>query len=362
MSQTNHKIAVAKGDGIGPEVVDSAISILDAIGEKFGNKFIYKEVAVGGYAYDHYKDPLPKESIEICKDSDAVLFGAVGGNKWDNLPSDKRPERAILGLRKELELFANIRPGTLFRSLKEASPLKAEIVANGFDICVVRELTGGIYFGEKGYNDTESGRYAYDVESYSEMEIKRIAKIAFEMAMKRNKKVTSIDKANVLESSRLWRNVVTEMHESYEEVELNHMYIDNASMQVIRNPKQFDVILTSNIFGDILSDEISMLTGSIGLLASASLGKDKKGIYEPIHGSAPDIAGKDISNPIATILSAAMMLDYSLGLKMESEIIKKAVNKALEDNYRTVDIAKKGYENIGTKEMTERIKENIKRY
>lgn len=355
-----YKIAVTKGDGIGPEIVDCAIKVLDEIGKIYNHQFIYKEALVGGAAYDEYGTPLPKETIEICKESDSVLFGAVGGDKWDNLPGDKRPERAILGLRKELETFANLRPGYLFKSLKASSPLKEEIIKDGFDICVVRELTGGIYFGEKGTKDTDLGRSAYDVEIYSEMEVRRIAKIAFEMAMKRDKKLTSVDKANVLESSRLWRRVVEEVAKDYPEVTLNHMYIDNAAMQVVKNPSQFDVILTSNIFGDILSDEISMITGSIGMLASASIGEDKKGLFEPIHGSAPDITGKGIANPIATILSAAMMLKYSFDLEEESELIYKAVEKTLEDGYRTFDI-KRDEEYLATFEMTQKIIDNLKK-
>lgn len=354
------KIAVAKGDGIGPEVVDCAISVLDTIGEKYGLTFNYTEAPVGGYAYDIYKDPLPESTIEICKNSDAVLFGAVGGSEWDSLPGDKRPEMAILGLRKHLNLFANIRPGTLFQELKEASPLKAEIIKDGFDIVVVRELTGGIYFGEKGYKDTELGKSAYDVEMYSEMEVERIAKVAFDMAMKRRKILTSVDKANVLASSRLWRDTVNRISKDYPEVTLNHMYIDNATMQVIKYPNSFDVILTSNIFGDILSDEISMLTGSIGLLPSGALGYENKGLYEPIHGSAPDIAGQNISNPIATILSVAMMLDYSFNLKEQSNCIKKAVEDVLEEGYRTTDIAQEGKKTLGTKEITEKIIQKIK--
>lgn len=355
-----YKIAVAKGDGIGPEIVDCAIEVLDEIGKIYNHKFTYKEVLVGGAAYDEHENPLPQETIDICKSSDSVLFGAVGGPKWDNLPGDKRAERAILGLRKHLKTFANLRPGYLFKSLKSASPLKDEIIKDGFDICVVRELTGGIYFGEKGYKDTELGRSAYDVEIYSEMEIERIARIGFEMAMARDKKLTSVDKANVLESSRLWRSIVEKISKDYPQVELNHLYIDNAAMQVIKDPGQFDVILTSNIFGDILSDEISMITGSIGMLASASIGEDKKGIFEPIHGSAPDITGKGISNPIATILSAAMMLKYAFGLEEESKLINKAVEKTLEDGYRTFDIKGEDENYLKTQEMTKKIIENIK--
>lgn len=356
-----YNIAVVKGDGIGPEVVDSAIEVLDLIGEKFNHKFNYREALAGGCAIDKYGEPLPQASIDTCKEAQAVLMGAVGGHKWDSLPGEKRPEKAILGLRKELELFANLRPGILFKAMEEACPLKTEIVGDGFDILVVRELTGGIYFGERGLKNTEHGPAAYDVESYSEMEVRRIAKIAFDMAMKRNKKVTSVDKSNVLESSRLWRRVVIEVSKDYPEVELDHMYVDNASMQVIRNPRQFDVILTTNLFGDILSDEISMLTGSIGLLPSASLGGTGRGLFEPIHGSAPDIAGKGIANPIATILSAGMMLRFALNLKEEADLIETAINRVLDGGHRTGDIAKKGEEILTTSQMTDLIKEEIKK-
>lgn len=355
----DYKIAVVKGDGIGPEVVDGAIEILSYIGEKFNHKFIYNEVLAGGSAYDVYGQPLPKETIDACKIADAVLLGAVGGTKWDSLPSDKRPERAILGLRKELGLYANIRPGILFNALSESSPLKSEVLGDGFDICVVRELTGGIYFGERGIKENDLGKSAYDIEEYSEMEVRRIAKTAFEFAMKRNKKVTSVDKSNVLESSRLWRKVVEEVSKDYPEVELNHLYVDNAAMQVIRDPKQFDIILTSNLFGDILSDEISVLTGSIGMLPSASLGQGGKGLFEPIHGSAPDIAGQGKANPIATILSVAMMLRNSFNLGQEASCIEAAVNRALDEGYRTCDIARNEENSISTKEMTKVIKSYI---
>lgn len=354
-----YKIAVVKGDGIGPEVIDGAIEILNTIGTKYGHKFNFKEILAGGCAYDECGDPLPEETIRVCKASDAVLLGAVGGDKWDDLPRDQRPEKAILGLRKELGLFANLRTGILFDALRGACPLKSEIVGDGFDICVVRELTGGIYFGERGFKDTPMGKAAFDVEQYSEMEVRRIAEIGFEMAMKRSKKLTSVDKANVLESSRLWRRIVIEVAKNYPEVKLNHMYVDNAAMQVIRDPRQFDVILTSNLFGDILSDEISMLTGSIGMLPSASLGENNSGLYEPIHGSAPDIAGQNKANPIAAILSAAMMLNNSFGLKEEANCIENAVNRALNVGYRTMDIAGKSTVAIGTKEMTEIIRKYI---
>ena len=354
-----YNIAIVKGDGIGPEVVGAGMEVLDLIGEKFNHKFNYNEVEAGGSAYDKYGDPLPKETIDVCKSNDAVLLGAVGGDKWDNLPKDKRPERAILGLRKELGLFANLRPGILFKSLQDACPLKTEIIGDGFDILVVRELTGGIYFGESGIKETDRGMTAYDVEAYSEMEVRRIAKIGFDMAMKRDKSLTSVDKSNVLESSRLWRKIVNEVSMDYPNVALNHMYVDNAAMQVIRDPKQLDVILTSNLFGDILSDEISMITGSIGMLPSASLGASAIGLYEPIHGSAPDIAGRGIANPIATILSIAMMLKYSFNLQDEAHAIEEAVDKVLNAGYRTLDIARGKEKAIKTYEMTDLIKKGI---
>ena len=344
-----YKIAVIPGDGIGPEVVGEALNVLDRIGEKFGHEFEYTKVLAGGCAIDAVGRCLPDETVKVCKESDAVLLGAVGGWKWDNLPGDERPERALLGLRKALGLFANLRPALLFDELADACPLKPEIVEGGLDIVVVRELTGGIYFGRKGTCDTDMGPAAYDVEQYSEGEVRRIAKVAFDMAMKRGKKVTSVDKANVLESSRLWRRVVAEVAKDYPEVELNNFYIDNAAMQLVRNPKQFDVIVTSNIFGDILSDEASMITGSIGMLPSASLAEGNFGMYEPVHGSAPDIAGQDLANPMATILSAAMMLRYTFGLGEEADAIEAAVRKVLADGYRTPDIAKPGETKIGTK-------------
>ncbi|MBF7096690.1 3-isopropylmalate dehydrogenase [Alkalibacter mobilis] len=355
----DYKIAVIKGDGIGPEVVDSALEILDAVGEKFGHKFNYTEVLAGGCAYDEYGEPLPEKTLNVCKESDAVVLGAVGGPKWDDLPGEKRPEAALLGLRKELGLFANLRPAILFEALKDACPLKPEIIGDGLDICVVRELTGGIYFGERGFRDTEMGKAAYDVEVYAEQEVERIAKVAFDMAMKRKKKVMSVDKANILESSRLWRKTVEKVAKDYPEVALDHMYVDNASMQLVRDPKQFDVIVTTNMFGDILSDEASMITGSIGMLPSASLGENNKGMYEPVHGSAPDIAGQGKANPLATILSMSMMLKYSLGLLEESECIEQAVTKALNEGNRTGDIAGTGEKILTTAEMTAAVKANL---
>ena len=355
------KIALVPGDGIGPDVVTEAVRVLDKIGEKYGHKFIYTRVLAGGAAIDEVGECLPKETVDICKTSDAVLLGAVGGWKWDTLPGDQRPERALLGLRKELCLFANIRPALLFEELAEACPLKPEIIEGGMDIVVVRELTGGIYFGEKGIKDTALGKAAYDVELYSEEEVRRIAIVAFDMAMKRNKKLTSVDKANVLESSRLWRRVVNEVAKDYKEVELMHMYIDNAAMQMVRNPKQFDVIVTSNLFGDILSDEASMITGSIGMLPSASLATGNFGMYEPIHGSAPDIAGQNIANPMATILSSAMMLRYTFGLSREADDIENAVKAVLKEGYRTSDIMSTDKILIGTKETGEMIVNQVKR-
>ena len=350
-----YKIALIPGDGIGPEVTRQAVRVLKKIGDKFGHSFNITEVLAGGAAIDKSGQCLPHETVDICKASDAVLLGAVGGPKWDTLPGDKRPERALLGLRKELGLFANIRPATLYHALSDACPLKPEITKNGLDLVIVRELTGGIYFGERGSKHTEWGEAAYDVEQYSEYEVRRIAITAFDMAMKRNKKVTSVDKANVLDSSRLWRRVVTEVAKDYPDVTLEHMYVDNAAMQLVRNPGQFDVIVTSNIFGDILSDEASMITGSIGMLPSASLAEGNFGMYEPIHGSAPDIADKNIANPIATILSVAMMLRYTLGLIEEANCIESAVNKVLNSGLRTADIAKPGESISGTKETGDSI-------
>jgi len=356
----NFKIALIPGDGIGPDVIAEAVKVLDKIGERYGHQFQYTSALAGGAAIDAAGECLPKETVDVCKNSDAVLLGAVGGPKWDDLPGDQRPERALLGLRKELGLFANIRPALLFDELAEACPLKPEIIEGGLDIVVVRELTGGIYFGEKGHKVTEMGRTAYDVEQYSEEEVRRIAVVAFDMAMKRNKRLTSVDKANVLESSRLWRSVVTEVARDYPEVELSHMYIDNAAMQLVRNPKQFDVIVTSNIFGDILSDEASMITGSIGMLPSASLAKGNFGMYEPVHGSAPDIAGQNKANPMATILSAAMMLRYTFGLSKEADAVEAAVKSVLAAGHRTADLVSPGQTPIGTKETGDFIAAAIK--
>lgn len=348
----NYKIAVIKGDGIGPDIVDQAIKVLDKVSTKFGHKFEYTEVLAGGAALDATGVPLPDETVKVCKESDAVFLGAVGGDKWDTLPGHMRPEKALLGLRGALGLFANIRPAMMYKELADACPIKPEIIGeNGLDLVVIRELTGGIYFGERGEVDTDMGKGAYDTMLYTEEEVKRIAKVAFEIALKRNKKVTSVDKANVLDNSRLWRKVVLEVAKEYPEVELNHLYVDNAAMQLVINPKQFDVILTGNMFGDILSDEASMITGSIGMLPSASLGSSKLGMYEPIHGSAPDIAGQDKANPIATIISAAMMLRYSFDLEEEAKAVEEAVEKVLAKGYRTIDIYSEGTTKVGTKEM-----------
>ncbi len=355
----NFKIAVIKGDGIGPEIIDEALRILNKIGEVFNHSFDFTEVLAGGVAIDEKGEGLPHETLKICKESDAVLLGAVGGPKWDDLPGNKRPEKALLNIRKELDLYANLRPAILFKELKDACPIKQEIIKDGIDICVVRELTGGIYFGKKGHQVSKDNEESYDILMYSKKEIERIAKTAFETASKRDKKVTSIDKANVLESSRLWRRTVEEVHKSYPDIELEHMYVDNASMQLIYNPHQFDVILTSNMFGDILSDEASMITGSIGMLPSASLSYDKKGMYEPIHGSAPDIAGENKANPIATILSAAMMLRYSFNLENEANSIEKAVKDVLSEGYRTSDIMQDDMKLVGTKEMGKIIESKI---
>lgn len=354
-----YKLAVIPGDGIGPDVVEQTLLVLDKVGEKFGHTFHYQKVLAGGCAIDATGACLPQETIDVCKASDAVLLGAVGGWKWDTLPGDQRPERALLGLRKALGLFANLRPALLFEQLADASPLKPEILAGGLDIVVVRELTGGIYFGEKGFRDTDLGPAAYDVEQYAEEEVRRIAKVAFDMAMKRSKHVTSVDKANVLESSRLWRRVVAEVAQDYPEVTLDNLYVDNAAMQLVRNPRQFDVIVTSNIFGDILSDEASQITGSIGMLPSASLAKGNFGMYEPVHGSAPDIAGQDKANPMATILSAAMMLRYTFGLLQEADAVENAVKAVLDQGYRTPDLFAGEGTLIGTAEMGRRIAEAI---
>jgi len=347
-------IALIKGDGIGPEVINETTKVLDKIGAKFGHTFNYTEVMAGGAAIDATGAPLPQETIDVCKKSDAVLLGAVGGWKWDTLPGHLRPERALLGLRGELGLYANLRPAVLHNALRSACPLREDIVGEeGIDIMVVRELTGGMYFGDRGRRETELGEAAWDTEQYAVKEVERIARTGFETAMKRNKRLTNVDKANVLESSRLWRSVVLEVAKEFPEVAVDHMYVDNASMQLIRDPHHFDVVVTTNMFGDILSDEASQITGSIGMLPSASLNETGFGMYEPIHGSAPDIAGQDKANPIATILSAAMMLRHTFGREEEAKAIEDAVTAVLEKNYRTGDIMSAGMTLVGTQKMGE---------
>lgn len=351
-------IALIKGDGIGPEIVDSAVQVLEVIAKKYGHEFDFPAYLAGGCAIDATGIPLPQETIDGCKASDSVLLGAVGGPKWDGLGGDIRPEKALLGLRSELGLFTNLRPAKIYPALADACTLRQDIIEKGFDLVIVRELTGGIYFGERGRREGKYGPEAYDTECYSVMEIERIARVAFETAQKRRKNVISIDKANVLETSRLWRETVHRIGEEYPDVELSDMLVDNAAMQLVRDPSRFDVVLTSNMFGDILSDEASQITGSIGLLASASMGSTTCGMYEPIHGSAPDIAGTGLANPIATILSAAMMLRFSFGLAQEADAIEAAVDKTLLDGVRTADIAR-GEAHVSTTEMTKEIIDRI---
>jgi 3-isopropylmalate dehydrogenase len=349
-------IACIKGDGIGPEIVDSAIRVLAEIGGRFGHEFVYTDVDAGGVAIDKTGAPLPEETLEICKKSDSVLLGAVGGPKWDTLPGHLRPERALLGLRAGLGLYSNIRPAKLFSALKSECPLKEEVVGDGFDMVFVRELTGGIYFGDRGRREGKMGPEAYDTEAYSVTEVRRIGKVAFDLAAKRGKKVTSVDKANVLESSRLWREEMHKLAAEHPDIEYSDMLVDNCAMQIVRNPRQFDVLVTSNMFGDILSDEASMATGSIGLLPSSSLGEGTCGMYEPIHGSAPDIAGQGKANPIATILSAAMMLRFSFDLAAEADAIERAVEKVLAEGLRTFDIVgASGATPLLTAQMTQAI-------
>ncbi len=356
----DYKIALLKGDGIGPEIVDAAVAVLKKVGQKYGHNFDFTDYLIGGCAIDEKNEPLPRETVDSCLASDSVLLGAVGGPRWDNLPGDKRPEKALLGIREKLGLFTNLRPAKLYPALREASPLRSDIAENGFDIVMVRELTGGIYFGERGRREGKYGPEAFDTECYSRMEIERIGRVAFETARKREqKKVTSIDKANVLESSRLWREVMHELSAQYPDVEYSDMLVDNAAMQLVKNPSQFSVVVTSNMFGDILSDEASQITGSIGLLPSASLGEGSRGMYEPIHGSAPDIAGQNKANPIATVLSAAMMLRYSFGLIDEADCIENAVNTVLNVGYRTADIAAGADNALSCTEMRDKILENI---
>lgn len=350
-----YKIAVLKGDGIGPEIIAETIKVLDKVAEKYGHKFVYQRGYLGGESIDKYGVPYSEETSRICRNSDAILLGAVGGPKWNEIEADKRPEKGLLAIRKELAVYTNLRPAILFKELRSASPLKDEIVEDGLDVMIVRELTGGIYFGPREYSEEK----AVDTMPYTRNEIERIARKAFEIARNRNKKLTSVDKHNVLDTSKLWRKIVNEVAKDYPDVEVSHMYVDNAAMQLIINPRQFDVILTENMFGDILSDEASMLTGSLGMLPSASLGDEKLGLYEPCHGSAPDIAGQNIANPIATIMSAAMMLRYSFDLEDEAIAIEKAIEEVLSQGYRTADIYTEGTIKISTVEMGTQIANKI---
>ena len=359
----NLKIGVIKGDGIGPEIVTEAMKVLDKVAKRYGHNIEYRQLLMGGASIDVHRVPLTDETVAEAKSCDAVLMGSIGGNTstspWYKLEPSKRPEAGLLRIRKELNLFANLRPAILYDELKGACPLKEEITEGGFDLMIMRELTGGLYFGERKTEEVDGVMTAFDSLTYNENEISRIAKRAFDIAMKRRKKVTSVDKANVLDSSRLWRKVVEEVAKDYPEVTLEHMLVDNSAMQLVKDPKQFDVILTENMFGDILSDEASMITGSIGMLASASLNETKFGLYEPSGGSAPDIAGQGIANPIATILSAAMMLRFSFDLDKEADAIEASVAKVLKDGYRTIDIMSEGKTQIGTARMGDEIAANI---
>lgn len=357
------KVGIIKGDGIGPEIVEEAMKVLDKVGEVYGHTYRYKELLLGGASIDVHGIPLTDETVAEAKSCDAVLMGSIGGDAkvspWYQLEPNRRPEAGLLKIRKELNLFANLRPAVLYDELKGACPLKEEITEGGFDMMIMRELTGGLYFGNRKTEEIDGVMTACDELTYNENEIRRIAKRAFEIAMKRRKKVISVDKANVLDSSRLWRKIVEEIAKEYPEVALEHMLVDNCAMQLVKDPKQFDVILTENMFGDILSDEGSMVTGSIGMLASASLNDTKFGLYEPSGGSAPDIAGKGIANPIATILSAAMMLRFSFDLDKEADAIEKAVSQVLKDGYRTIDIMSEGKEQVGTAKIGDLICERI---
>ena len=358
-----HKLALISGDGIGPEIVREARKVLDRVCEKYGHTFTYTELLLGGASIDANGVPLTEETVALAKASEAVLMGSIGGDAatspWYKLEPSKRPEAGLLGIRKALNLFANLRPAYLYKELKAACPLRDEIIGDGFDMMIMRELTGGLYFGERKTIEENGVKKAIDTLTYDENEIRRIAKRGFDIAMKRRKKVTSVDKANVLDSSRLWRKVVEEVAQEYPEVTLEHMLVDNCAMQLVKDPKQFDVILTENMFGDILSDEASMVTGSIGMLSSASLNETKFGLYEPSHGSAPDIAGQDKANPIATILSAAMMLRYSLDMDQEADAVEAAVSAVLEKGYRTGDIMSEGCTLVGTAQMGDLIAAEI---
>ncbi|OUN84567.1 MULTISPECIES: 3-isopropylmalate dehydrogenase [Eubacteriales] len=353
------QIAVIRGDGIGPEIVDQALRVLDAVAAKYGHTFTYTDVDMGGIAIDKWGEPLPAAMLDKCLAADSVLLGAVGGPKWDGLPGDKRPEKGLLALRAGMGLYANNRPAKLWPQLAAASPLKPEIVEKGIDFIVVRELIGGVYFGSHTTEECAGEQKATDVMSYAEHEIERIGRIAFETARKRRKKVTSVDKANVLDTSRLWRKVMHRLAEEYPDVEYADMLVDNTAMQIVKDPSQFDVVVTENMFGDILSDEASMITGSIGMIPSSSLGEGSRGLYEPIHGSAPDIAGQNKANPIGTILSAAMMLKYSFDLDEEAAAIEAAVNKALDAGLRTGDMMADGCTPVSCSEMGDAILKNL---
>ena len=353
------KIAVIRGDGIGPEIVGEAIGVLDAVAAKFGHTFTYEEAPMGGNAIDAFGVPLPDSSLETCLKADSVLLGAVGGPKWDDQPPANRPEKGLLKLRAGMQLYTNIRPATMFQELSAACPLRADIAAKGIDFVVVRELIGGVYFGEHSTAEVDGEQKATDIMAYSEHEVRRVAHVAFQMARKRRKKVTSVDKANVLDTSRLWRKTVTEVAKEYPDVELNHMYVDNAAMQIVRDPSQFDVVVTENLFGDILSDEASQITGSIGMIPSSSMGEGSRGLYEPIHGSAPDIAGQNKANPIGTILAAAMMLRYSFDMDKEADAVENAVAEVLKQGYRCGDIMQEGGKLVGCREMGEAIRNCI---
>ena len=352
-------IAVIRGDGIGPEIVGEALGVLDAAAAKFGHTFVYKEAPMGGCAIDEFGVPLPDSSLETCLASDSVLLGAVGGPKWDAQPPANRPERGLLKLRAAMELYTNIRPARMFQELASACPLRADIAANGIDFIVVRELIGGVYFGEHSTAEVDGEKKATDIMAYSEHEIRRVAHVAFQTAQKRRKRVTSVDKANVLDTSRLWRKTVEEVGRDYPDVELLHMYVDNAAMQLVRDPSQFDVIVTENLFGDILSDEASQITGSIGMIPSSSMGAGTRGLYEPIHGSAPDIAGQNKANPIGTILAAAMMLRYSFDMSAEAGAVEAAVDRTLKAGFRCGDILNEGGKLLGCKAMGAEIRARI---
>lgn len=353
------KIAIIRGDGIGPEIMEQAISVLDKIAEKFSHKFTYVEAPMGGNAYDQFGDPLPESSLKTCLESDSALLSAVGGPKWDTIDKEKRPEKGLLRLRSGMGLYSNLRPAKIFPELKAASPLRADIVERGIDFVVVRELIGGAYFGEHKTETRDGEDYASDLMAYSRHEIERIAHVAFRTAQKRRKKVCSVDKANVLDSSKLWRRVVAEVAQQYPDVELTNMYVDNCAMQLVKDPSQFDVIVTENLFGDILSDEASQICGSIGMIPSSGLGDGTCGLYEPIHGSAPDIAGKNLANPIGMILAAAMMLRYSFDMPAEADAVEQAVDKVLKEGFRTADAMSEGLTCLGCKEMGRAICERL---